>query len=104
MLDGGTLTNVSYVTIPADAAHPAAAKVLANVLLDPGLQAIKADPEVLGIPAVLDEERLPADLRSRSAAAGPSRYEPTDLGRPLQELPASDVGRLDARWKREVLR
>ena len=42
VLDHGTLYNVSFVTIPANAANRAGALVVANLLLDPELQAIKA--------------------------------------------------------------
>ncbi len=37
LVGSGALTNASYVTIPANAAHVAGAKVLANVLLEPRL-------------------------------------------------------------------
>jgi putative spermidine/putrescine transport system substrate-binding protein len=104
VLADGTLSNVSYVTIPANAAHPAAARVLANVLLSPQLQAAKADPDVLGIPAVLALARLPVGERRRFDDAEASRYLLRDLGRPVQELPAGRVGPIEARWQREVLR
>ncbi len=54
------LNNVSYVTIPANAANRDGALVIADLLLDPTLQAAKADPAVLGVPTVLDLPRLPA--------------------------------------------
>jgi putative spermidine/putrescine transport system substrate-binding protein len=104
VLGDGTLTNVSYVAIPADAAHPAAAKVLANLLLSPQLQAVKADPDVLGIPTVLDRGRLPSGQRRRLELARSSRYVLHDLGDTVQELPAGRVGEIEARWRREVLR
>jgi len=103
-LGDATLTNVSYVTIPADAAHPAGAQVLANLLLDPRLQAVKADPDVLGIPSVLALDRLRPAQRRGFAAAEDSPYLLADLGRPLQELPADRVAPIEARWKREILR
>ncbi len=101
VLGGATLQNVSFVAMPADAPHPEAARVLANLLLDPALQAAKADPAVLGIPSVLGADRLDA---AGSATAPASPYLLRDLGSPLEELPASEVPRLDERWKREVLR
>ncbi len=103
VLGGASLTDVSYVTIPADAAHPAAAEVLADVLLDPRLQAVKADPEVLGAPTVLSTDRLDDAQRARFSAAGESPYLLDDLGTPLGELPAADVAPLEARWKRAIL-
>ncbi len=94
VFDGGTLQNVSFVAIPRNAAHVAGAQVVANLLLEPGLQAIKADPDVLGLPPVVD---LP-----RATGRGP--YVQRDFGRPLRELPASRVPELEERWEREVLR
>jgi putative spermidine/putrescine transport system substrate-binding protein len=104
VLRDGTLTNTSYVTIPADAAHPAGAEVVANLLLSPRLQAIKADPDVLGIPTVLDRALLSPAQRRRFDAAASSPYELRGLGRTVQELPAARVGEIEARWRREVLR
>jgi putative spermidine/putrescine transport system substrate-binding protein len=104
VVDDGTLTNTSYVAIPADAAHPAAAEVLANLLLSPRLQAVKADPDVLGIPAVLDRARLSPAQRRRFDDAVSSPYVLRNLGRTIQELPAGRVGEIESRWKREVLR
>ena len=104
VLSEGTLTNVSYVTIPANAAHRAGAQVVADLLLSPELQAVKADPEGLGIPSVLDMDRLPADMRRRFSELSSSPYRLDDLGRSLPELPADRIAPLEARWKREVLR
>ena len=104
LLGGGALTNVSYVTIPADADHRAGAQVLANLLLEPRLQAIKADPAVLGIPTVLARDRLPAAARQPFTGVQRSPYLLRDLGTPVQELPVQRIAPLEARWKREVLR
>ena len=100
-----TLVNTSFVTIPANAAHPEAAAVVADLLLSPQLQAEKADPEVLGIPTVLDPARLDAAGRRAFARAAASPYllGPEELGRPLTELPASEVTRLERRWRQVVL-
>jgi putative spermidine/putrescine transport system substrate-binding protein len=104
LLGGGALTNVSYVTIPAAAAHPEGAELVANVLLDPRLQAAQADPAALGVPTVLDRSRLRAAQRRLFAAARFSPYLLRNLGHTIQELPAGRVAPLEARWKREVLR
>jgi putative spermidine/putrescine transport system substrate-binding protein len=92
------------VTIPADAAHRAGAKVVANLLLEPRQQAIKADPDVLGNPTVLDLDRLSDEARARFSGARSSPYLLDDVGRPRAELPADDVPKLERRWKREILR
>ncbi len=50
----GTLGNVHFVTIPANARAVAGAKVVANFLLSPEAQLRKADAAVWGDPSVLD--------------------------------------------------
>ncbi|HWH14807.1 MAG TPA: ABC transporter substrate-binding protein [Miltoncostaeaceae bacterium] len=101
-----TLVNTSFVAIPANAAQPAAAAVVADLLLSPRLQALKADPDVLGVPTVLDPARVPPRWRTAlgADAAGPHLLAPDALGAPLAELPADEVDRLEQRWRREVLR
>lgn len=103
LIGPGALTNTSYVTIPANAAHQAGAQVVADVLLDPKLQAEKAKPDVLGNPTVLDPEKL-GDLRRLFEATEKSPYVLTDYGTPVPEIAADDVAPLEQRWMREVLR
>lgn len=104
LIGGGALVNDSYVTIPADAAHRDGALVVANLLLDPGLQAVKADPAGLGIPTVLDLDRLTRKQRLLFAAARRSPYLLAGFGKKLPELPAGDVPAIEQQWEREVLR
>jgi putative spermidine/putrescine transport system substrate-binding protein len=104
LLEGGALTNVSFVAIPADAEHLAGAQVVANLLLSPELQAAKADPAILGHPTVLDRARLPAASRDRFGRATSSPYLVSDFGEAREELPAVEVPRLERRWQQEVLR
>lgn len=99
VLEGRTLQNVSFVTIPVNAARRAGALVIADLLLDPSLQAQKADPDVLGVPSVLPAGALPA-----TTSHGASPYLLRDFGKPVAELPAGRVAVLERRWKREVLR
>lgn len=103
LIGKGTLTNTSYVTIPANAAHQAGAKVVADVLLDPALQAEKADPTVLGNPTVLDRAKL-GDKASLFERAASSPYVLRDYGTPVTEIAADDVAPLEQRWMREILR
>jgi len=100
----GALSNTSYVTIPANAANVEGAKALADVLLDPALQAAKADPAKLGNPTVLDVARLgdKVSLFARRAADNP--YVLQDYGETVPEFAAARVGALEKRWAREVLR
>ncbi|MGD9735994.1 MAG: ABC transporter substrate-binding protein [Solirubrobacterales bacterium] len=103
LIGGGALQNTSYVTIPANAAHVAGAKVVANLLLSPTLQARKQDPKILGIPTVLSLGRLPAATRKLFATAS-NPYVLASLGTPLNELPASDVAPIEKAWTSQVLR
>ncbi len=103
VLDSGALQNVSYVTIPADAAHPAAAQVVADLLLSPAQQAAKAAPTSIGNPTVLDLSKVGA-FGQKFAAVTDSPFLLKDFGKPLQELAASKVAPLEKRWMREVLR
>lgn len=101
-LDDGVLSNVSFVTIAANGGDTAGARVIANLLLDPELQAIKADPDVLGVPTVLDLSRLDEADRARFDLGDDQRILTTfdDL---LPELPVDEVDRLEARWLADVL-
>lgn len=103
VLDHGTLHNVSYVTIPATAGSRAGALVVANLLLDPALQARKADPDILGVPTVLDPDRLTAADRDRLEHRRDSPYLLPDAGELLDELPVDRTEALEDRWRAEVL-
>lgn len=104
ILGEGTLANVSFVTIPADAGSREGAQVVADLLLSPELQARKADPAVLGNPTVLDVSRVPEGRRDAFRAALDSPYYLEDLGEPVEEFAADRVAPLEKRWTREVLR
>jgi len=104
LIDGGALVNTSYVVIPRNAANAEAAQVLADVLLDPALQAQKADPETLGLPTVLDLSLLTEAQRAVFSATTGSVYLLDDFGELLSELAASEVGPIEEEWIAEVLR
>jgi putative spermidine/putrescine transport system substrate-binding protein len=103
LIGGGALQNSSFVTIPANAGHPEGAEVVADLLLSPEVQAAMQDPEVVGLPTVLDPDRL-SPAQTRLFEPGRSPYLPESLGRPLAELPADQVPVIDRAWMREVLR
>lgn len=105
VMDDGTLQNVSYVTIPARAPNPAGAMVVADLLLEPRLQALKADPEILGMPTVLDLDLVsPEDRTLFDEASRVSPHILADLGPVIPELAPERVSDLEERWQREVLR
>ncbi len=93
VFDGGTLSNVSFLAIPARASSPEGAMVVADLMLGAELQAAKA--ELVGIPSVLGSEHL-------DVAGAPSPHRLDDHGRPLAELPAERVPEIDRRWLDEV--
>ena len=96
----GTLQNVSFLAIPANASSPEGAQVVADLMLSPKLQAAKLDR--VGIPTVLDLGRLGDATASFTIRASPYRLDA--YGTPLEELPAARVPALDQRWRDEVLR
>jgi putative thiamine transport system substrate-binding protein len=106
VLEGGTLGNTSFVAIPFNAAHREAALVVANLLLEPAVQARAQDPDVLGAFTVLDPARLTAGQRALFAAVRRSPAMPTseDLGPPLPEPHPSWTTRLADGWERRYVR
>lgn len=103
LIGEGALTNTSYVTIPANATNQAGAKVVADVLLDPEIQAEKAKPSVLGNPTVLDLAKLGAQ-KSLFENEDTSDYVLSEYGTPVTEVAADEVAPLEKRWMREILR
>ena len=91
----GTLGNVHFVTIPANARAVAGAKVVANFLLSPEAQLRKADAAVWGDPSVLDPQRLPDGQRQALAATVPQDLPPV-----LAEPHAAWVDALEQEWLR----
>lgn len=104
VLDGGTIGNASFVAIPANAASPEAAQVVANFLLSPEAQAHAQDPAALGNFTVLDLARLaPADRkRFDDLPRVPGMMTNAELGRPLNEPHPSWMTRITAEWERRT--
>ena len=102
VLEGGTIGNTSFVSIPFNAANPAAAMVAADFLLGAEAQARAADPRILGSPTVLDLDALPQADRARFDALprGPATLTTAELGKPLQEPHPSWMTRITAEWER----
>lgn len=93
---GGTIGNVHFVAIPANAKAKAGAQVLANFLLSTEAQAHKADTRVWGDGTVLDMAKIPAVLQSAMRVKPPGALtEPVPT---LAEPHASWVEALEAEW------
>lgn len=99
-LAGGTIGNASFVAIPFNASAKAGAMVVANLILDPEVQARAQDPAVLGFQTVLDLAALTEADRARFAALdlGVATLPPEELGPALLEPHASWMTRIAADW------
>ncbi|WP_306004510.1 ABC transporter substrate-binding protein [Aquicoccus porphyridii] len=104
--EGGTIGNVSFVAIPYNAAHAEGAMVVANLLLDPEVQARMQNIEVLGSFSVLDPARLDEAARARFDAlpSAPALPGLDELGPTLPEPHASWMTRLTEEWARRYTR
>lgn len=102
VLEEGTIGNASFVAIPFNAAHEAGAKVVANLLLDPEVQARAQDPAVLGFQTVLNVAALPETDRARFEALdlGVATLPPAELGKALLEPHASWMEAISEDWMR----
>lgn len=100
VLQGGTIGNASFVAIPFNAAHRAGAMVIANLILDPEVQARAQDPNILGFQTVLDLQSLAPEDRARFDALdlGVATLAPADLGPVLLEPHASWMTRIAQDW------
>jgi putative thiamine transport system substrate-binding protein len=104
--EGGTIGNISFVAIPYNAANAAGAQVVANVLLDPEVQARMQNIEVLGSFSVLDPTRLESAAQAAFDALPSAPALPTlaELGPTLPEPHASWMTRLTEEWARRHTR
>lgn len=93
---GGTIGNVHFLAIPANAKAKAGAQVLANFLLSAPAQVRKADTRVWGDGSVLDVTRLPADMQAVMRQKAPGAL--TEAVPTLAEPHASWVEVLEAEW------
>ena len=100
VLDGGTIGNASFVAIPFNASHQEGALVVANLLLDPAVQARAQDPAVLGFQTVLNPAALSPEATAAFAALqlGVATLSPADLGPTLLEPHASWMTRISTDW------
>lgn len=100
VFDRGTIGNASFLAIPFNAAHLAGAQVIANLILDPLVQARAQDPTILGFLTVLNLQALTPTDRARFDALdlGIATLAPEDMGPALLESHATWVTRLAADW------
>ncbi|APW45516.1 ABC transporter substrate-binding protein [Rhodoferax antarcticus] len=92
----GTIGNVHFVAIPANARAKAGAQVFANFLLSAPAQAHKADTRVWGDGSVLDVSKLPPDLQALMRNKAPGAL--TESVPTLAEPHASWVEALETEW------
>lgn len=101
VLDGGTIGNVSFLAIPFNAQHKAAAMVVANFMLSPEAQARKQNPENWGSPTVLSMDKLNASQRALFDAlpAPEGGVTAQQLQKVVKEPHASWVEALETAWR-----
>ncbi len=100
VFDAGTLANSSFLAIPYNAANREGAMVLANLILDPAIQARAQDPGVLGFQTVLGLDRLTPEDRARFDALdlGIATLAPDEMGTGLDEPHPSWMTRIAEDW------
>ena len=100
VFEEGTLANSSYLSIPYNAANTEGALLLANLILDPEIQARAQDPDVLGFQTVLGMDRLSDEDRARFDALelGIATLAPDEMGTGLLEPHPSWMTRIAEDW------
>ncbi|WP_263553115.1 ABC transporter substrate-binding protein [Geodermatophilus sp. YIM 151500] len=93
LVEDGTIGNASFLAIPSTSGSQAGAMVVADLALSPEQQLAKADPDVWGQYPVLDQDRLPEDVR-----AGLAQLPRSEVVPPYEELSADADPELDAGW------
>ena len=106
VFDGGNIGNYSYVAIPYNAAHTAAATVLANILLSPEAQIENYGPKGAGFYPAIDVTKLDATQKAAYEAVPvpASQLPPATLAAStLPEVGGAYVTRLEKDWTANVL-
>ncbi|WP_232727408.1 ABC transporter substrate-binding protein [Roseinatronobacter bogoriensis] len=100
VFEEGTLANSSYLSIPYNASNTEGALVLANLILDPEIQARAQDPDVLGFQTVLGLHLLEEADRARFDALdlGIATLAPDQMGTGLQEPHPTWMTRIAEDW------
>jgi putative thiamine transport system substrate-binding protein len=102
VLDKGTIGNTSFVAIPYNAANREGAMVIANLLLEPEVQAQAQDPKWIGSFTVLDLEKLSPEQHKLFERPADAIGLPTnaELGTSLPEPHPSWMTRIIDEWER----
>ncbi|TQM92375.1 ABC transporter substrate-binding protein [Roseinatronobacter monicus] len=100
VFEEGTLANSSYLSIPYNAANSEGALVLANLILDPEIQARAQDPAILGFQTVLGLHLLEDADRAQFEALelGIATLAPDQMGKGLKEPHPSWMTRIAEDW------
>ncbi len=100
VFEEGTLANSSYLSIPYNAANIEGALLLANLILDPAIQARAQDPDVLGFQTVLGLHLLDPEDRAvfEDLDLGIATLAPDDMGTGLDEPHPSWMTRIAGDW------
>jgi len=102
VLQGGTIGNVSFLAIPYNAQHKAAAMITANFLLSIEAQARASDPNHMGSTTVISIEDLDVGARQQfnSVSSDLAAASLDELSRKLQEPHPSWTPALERAWIR----
>ena len=108
VFDTGTIGDHHYLAIPVNASDPAAAMVVANLVLDPALQAAKLDPgNGWGDGIAVSPDRLDPEQRAAidavTAGLGDEAVPPAELEAARTPNPGAELTiRLEADWDRRI--
>ncbi len=100
VLQDGTIGNVSFLAIPYNAQHKAAAMITANFLLSIEAQARASDPNYMGSTTVISIEDLDETARGQfdPLSSELTTASPEELSRKLQEPHPSWTPALERAW------
>lgn len=101
----GTLSNTSYLSIPFNSPHKAAAMVTINFMLSPKAQIAKANPKIWGTEMAIDPKKLSSAQQKQLDAIprGKATLSPKVLANHrVPEIPAAYVTYLEKSWTQHV--
>jgi putative spermidine/putrescine transport system substrate-binding protein len=105
VLDGGTLSNTHYLSIPFNSMNQAGAMVAINFLESPDAQIAKLDPAHWGEDMTLDPRKLSAEDQRRAASVDRGIATlPAEVlaSHRLPEIPAENVNWIEKGWAEHV--